>query len=85
MNLRDTLHLDLRGLEPPEPMIRILETLAATPPGGSIEAHTDRRPMFLLEELKRRGCPHLCEPNEQGGWKTRIEIVNADHDADHTE
>ena len=85
MSFLDTLRIDLRGLEPPEPMIRILETLAATPKGAYIEAHTDRRPMFLLEELKRRGCPHICEPHQEGGWMTRIGVVNADHDVSRTE
>lgn len=47
--------LDLAGLPPPEPMVRILETLAAMAPGAVLFALLDREPMFLFPELAHRG------------------------------
>ena len=47
--------LDLSGLMPPEPMVRILETLASLPAGEVLFALLDREPMFLFPELAQRG------------------------------
>lgn len=67
-----TCELDLRGLEPPEPMIRILNQLDVTPPGGSFRARTDRQPIHLFPELVARGAAHACESASDGGWITTI-------------
>lgn len=64
--------LDLRGLEPPEPMIRILNQLEVTPPGGSFRARTERQPIHLFPELAVRGASHACESASDGGWITTI-------------
>ncbi|WP_191569433.1 DUF2249 domain-containing protein [Paracoccus yeei] len=50
-----SLTLDLAGLMPPEPMVRILEALAALPAGAVLFALLDREPMFLFPELAMRG------------------------------
>ncbi|MBI2767189.1 MAG: DUF2249 domain-containing protein [Chloroflexi bacterium] len=47
--------LDNRGLQPPEPMVRILEALQALPEGDRLEAIMDREPVLLYPELERRG------------------------------
>lgn len=49
------LPMDLRGLEPPMPLVRVLEALETLPPHAGLVIHTDRRPMFLLYELPQRG------------------------------
>lgn len=68
--------MDLRGLEPPEPMTRILEALGTTPAGITLEARLERRPMFLLEELNRRGQKHACKPADDGNsWLISIPIA----------
>ncbi|MFT3781902.1 MAG: DUF2249 domain-containing protein [Nibricoccus sp.] len=69
-----TTDLDLRGLEPPEPMMRVLETLGAASLGTQIRARLDRRPMFLIEELGRRGQTHQCNENPEGGWLLEIQV-----------
>lgn len=46
--------LDLRGLEPPEPMRRALEAVEALEVGGTLEVITDREPKLLQRELERR-------------------------------
>ncbi|MDR0807888.1 MAG: DUF2249 domain-containing protein [Gemmobacter sp.] len=47
--------LDLTGLMPPEPMVRILEEITALAPGEVLFALLDREPMFLFPELAQRG------------------------------
>lgn len=46
--------LDLSGLMPPEPMVRILETIDRMAPGEVLFATLDREPMFLFPELAMR-------------------------------
>ena len=41
------VHLDVRGIEPPWPMVRILEALERLAPGERLEVLHDRRPLFL--------------------------------------
>ena len=54
----NTVHVDVRGLSPPEPMVAILRLLE----GGEVEsvlvAHLDREPIFLYPELDNRGWSH---------------------------
>lgn len=47
--------LDVRGLEPPEPMQRTLEALATLPDGHTLVQVNSRVPRFLLPELESRG------------------------------
>ncbi|MDT8342337.1 MAG: DUF2249 domain-containing protein [Longimicrobiales bacterium] len=47
--------LDVRGLEPPEPMVRTLEALSTLPPGHTLVQVNARVPALLLPELERRG------------------------------
>lgn len=46
--------LDLRDLEPPEPMIRILEALEDLQSGDVLFALLTREPLFLFPELAKR-------------------------------
>lgn len=66
------IQLDNRGLQPPEPMVRILEILNTCSSDDVIEALMDRRPMFLFPELEERGLPFTCIPNDFGGFTLRI-------------
>jgi uncharacterized protein (DUF2249 family) len=50
-----TVHLDVRGLEPPEPMQRTLEALEALPAGQTLVQINVRVPQFLLPILAERG------------------------------
>lgn len=47
--------LDLTGLMPPEPMVRVLEALAVLAQGEVLFALLDREPVFLFPELAMRG------------------------------
>lgn len=64
--------LDLRGLEPPEPMIRILNLLESGAAGTTFRARTDRQPLHLFPELVARGAHHVCEAAADGSWITTI-------------
>jgi uncharacterized protein (DUF2249 family) len=60
--------LDLRGLEPPQPMLQILQALETLPAGGQLQALTDRKPVHLLAELDQRGIAHASHENQDGSW-----------------
>ncbi len=64
--------LDLRGAEPPEPMMRILSTLETVAPGATFRARTDRQPLHLYPELDARGATHVSEAAPDGSWITTI-------------
>ena len=64
--------LDLRGMEPPEPMMRILDTLESVTSGTTFQARTDRQPLHLFPELDARGAKHLSAPQSDGSWVTTI-------------
>lgn len=66
------IDVDARGLEPPQPMIKILEALASLPEGTGIRASTDRRPMHLYEQLKARGFIGQSEEQHDGSFITHI-------------
>jgi TusA-related sulfurtransferase len=55
----DPVILDVRGLEPPEPMQRTLEALADLPPGGTLIQLNVRVPQMLLPQLDARGCTYV--------------------------
>jgi len=74
-HLRDSapeVAVDARGLEPPEPMVRVLEAVAALPTGATLRAHTDRRPLHLLDELTARGFVHRTEQQADGSFVTHL-------------
>ncbi|MCC7321399.1 MAG: DUF2249 domain-containing protein [Rubellimicrobium sp.] len=65
--------MDLRDLDPPEPMVRILAAIEGGAPGSTIVALLQREPAFLIPELDRRG--HRWEGAFEGdGTAYRIEI-----------
>ncbi len=58
--------LDVRGLEPPQPMVAVLERLETLRPGETLTVIHDRRPMFLYPQLDARGFTHGTEEREPG-------------------
>lgn len=67
-----TLEVDARGLEPPQPLIKILEVVATLPQGARLWAFTDRRPMHLYAELEERGFHGESEEQPDGSFVTHI-------------
>ncbi len=72
----DVLLIDVRGLEPPEPMVRTLEALAVMPRGKTLVQINVRVPQFLLPKLKERGFTY--EIREQSEDIVRLFIRHAD-------
>jgi uncharacterized protein (DUF2249 family) len=68
----DAIVVDARGLEPPQPMAKILENLPRIAAGGHILAMTDRRPMLLYPKLEERGFAFSTEETTNGWFETRI-------------
>ena len=67
------LQIDARGLEPPEPLIRILDALESLPTGFQLRAITDREPCHLFGEAEQRGFRHACTERPDHSWVTVLE------------
>ena len=63
---------DARGLEPPQPMVTILEALASLPLSATLRARTDRRPMHLYAQLESRGFAGESTEQTDGSFITHI-------------
>lgn len=64
--------LDVRGLEPPQPMVAVLERLEILGPGEMLSVVHDRRPTFLYPQLDERGFTHETDEPEPGVVRIRI-------------
>ena len=73
--VKDVLLLDVRGLEPPEPMVRTLEALETLPRGHTLVQLNVRVPEFLLPRLEERGFAY--EIREQSPELVRVFIRRA--------
>jgi uncharacterized protein (DUF2249 family) len=65
--------LDVRDLEPPEPMVRTLAALEDLPHGGTLVQLNVRVPQFLLPQLEERGFTY--EIREQSPELVRLFIT----------
>ena len=66
------VELDVRGFEPPQPLVVILEAAETLPGGTELRAHTVRRPMHLFNQLDERGFIHQSEEQSDGSFITHI-------------
>lgn len=71
-NPKNAVEVDARGLEPPQPMVKILEAVTALSPGTTLRAHTDRRPMHLYAQLEDRGFIGESQEQSDGSFITHI-------------
>jgi len=58
--------IDNRGLQPPEPMVRILDAFEHLGAGAVLEAVNERDPVFLYPELQARGAAIHTEKVQDG-------------------
>lgn len=58
--------LDVRGLEPPQPMVAVLGRLERLAPGATLTVIHERRPTFLYPQLDERGFTHETDEPEPG-------------------
>ncbi|MCC6888349.1 MAG: DUF2249 domain-containing protein [Hyphomicrobiales bacterium] len=70
----DGLHLDVRGLEPPQPMLRVLELIDSGEVDDALVVHLDREPIFLYPELDDRGWSHELVPATCGDPECEDEV-----------
>ena len=64
--------LDLRGLQPPEPIVRIFEALERAP-GEALRAILPHEPVPLYALLRERGFSCTGTPRSDGGFEVLIE------------
>ncbi|MDI3256392.1 MAG: DUF2249 domain-containing protein [Kyrpidia sp.] len=76
---RPFFHLDNRGLEPPEPMMRTLAFLEGHPACQTgemgLEIWNERVPAFLLPELEARG--YRYDIHDEGNGTVRVKMYRA--------
>jgi hypothetical protein len=51
----DAIHIDVRGLPPPEPLVAILALVQTVRDAATVIVHHDRDPMMLYAELAELG------------------------------
>jgi uncharacterized protein (DUF2249 family) len=71
-----TVWLDVRGLEPPEPLVRTLAALESVPAGHQLVQINARVPQLLLPMLAERG--FACEVDDSRADEVRVRIWRAD-------
>jgi hypothetical protein len=67
--------LDVRGLEPPEPLVQTLAALDVLPEGATFVQINARVPQFLLPMIAERG--FACEIDDSGGDRVLVRIWRA--------
>jgi hypothetical protein len=66
------LHVDVRGMAPPLPMLTILRVIAMASPADELIVHHDRDPLYLYPELAELGWSIEHLPGEVGEVKFRL-------------
>lgn len=59
-DFENIIEVDVRGLEPPEPMIKILETVSKLDSKTALLVHHHREPLMLYPKLEDRGFRAFC-------------------------
>jgi uncharacterized protein (DUF2249 family) len=67
--------IDARWLEPPEPLEKVLHTLALLKPGQTIRLLLHREPFPLYLILQEKGYPHETLPHPDGSYVILIRQV----------
>jgi len=70
----DGLHLDVRSLDCPEPMVEILKLIDSGEAGNVLIVHLEQEPVFLYPELDDRGWTHEVIAGECGDAACRDEV-----------
>ena len=67
-----TIEIDVRGLEPPEPMVKIIELLPQVGMNTTLLVHHHREPVMLYDKLEHLGFQASAEKIQEGYYKVRI-------------
>jgi hypothetical protein len=71
----DGVHIDVRGIAPPGPLVAILELVASVGDATPIIVHHDRDPKLLYPELAERGW--IAEPIDAPPGEVRLRLERA--------
>ena len=66
------VHIDVRGLPPPEPLLQILQLVRDSDDGAAIIVHHDRDPVMLYPELLQVGWWAERIPGDPGEFRLRL-------------
>ncbi len=66
------IEIDVRELEPPEPMIKVLEALSVLKGNSVLLVHHHREPVMLYPKLEERGFGAVCEKISDNYFKIFI-------------
>jgi len=67
-----TIQLDVRGLQPPEPLLRILSKLPEIGPGDTLEVTHFREPFPLYPKLEQAGFAYEIEKRGEELYRLSI-------------
>lgn len=68
----EIVELDVRGLDPPEPMERVLEAADGLAYGDVLRVTHHRNPLILFDVLGERGFQHRSEKKGEDLWEIRV-------------
>lgn len=71
----DGVHIDVRGLQPPQPMVEILTLVRTIDDDRAVIVHHDRDPRMLYPELAEIGWAAEIVDGEPG--EVRLRLVRA--------
>lgn len=69
-------HLDVRGLQPPQPLVAVLRLIESIDDSDPVVLHLDRDPVMLYPELTERGW--VAEPLEGSDGEVRLRLCRTD-------
>ncbi len=70
--LENVIEIDVRELEPPEPMLKVLETLSKVDERTVLVVHHHREPLMLYPKLEERGYKAICNKINENYFKVVI-------------
>lgn len=68
----DGVHIDVRGMQPPQPMVAILSLVRTIDDDTAVIAHLDRDPQMLYPELAELGWTAQPLDGEPGEVRLRL-------------
>lgn len=72
IDYKNVIELDVRELAPPEPMVKIFETLSQVDENTVLLVHHHREPMMLYPKLEERGYEAVSNKIEENYFKVVI-------------
>lgn len=70
--MTDEIILDVRGLMPPDPLVKVLDALEILPPGGQLRMVHHREPFPLYSILQDEGYQYRSETFADGHFEIVI-------------